>query len=298
LTVGSLFAGIGGFDLGFERAGFKVKWQVEIDPFCRAELVRRWPDVKRYEDVQEVHGEGQGYWYVCGESGHCADCLERVDVIVGGFPCQDISHAGAGAGLAGARSGLWREFARIISALRPRYVVVENVAALLERGMGTVLGDLADLGYDAVWDCVRASDFGADHERNRLFIVAFSQSSGRPVVLRRDGRECVTSHPAWEASASLDSPVDRAKRIESWLCEPAILGGLDGLSSKLVERALGAYGNSVMPQIAEWIARRILEAETAADEAVTHPARFTPVAEGEVWGSATEDLSLSSTVIR
>src|SRR6185312_32662 len=108
MTVGSLFAGIGGFDLGFERAGFEIKWQVEIDPFCRAVLAKHWPDVRRYEDVRTVGAE-----------------LERVDVVCGGFPCQDISFAGDGAGLDGERSGLWREFSRLIGELRPRYVVVE-----------------------------------------------------------------------------------------------------------------------------------------------------------------------------
>jgi DNA (cytosine-5)-methyltransferase 1 len=251
VTVGSLFAGIGGFDLGFERAGFEIRWQVEIDPFAQKVLFQHWPYVDRWLDIEEFATNANEY-------------IPTVDVIVGGFPCQDISYAGKGAGLGGARSGLWGEFARIIRDLQPRYVVVENVPALLERGMGRVLGDLATLGFGAVWDCIRASEFGADHERNRLSIVAFSQSAGRPVVLRRDGRERSAAHPAWAAATSLDSPIDRAKRLEAWLCEPAILGSLDGVSSQLVERELGGFGNAVLPQIAEWIARRIQDAEVAA----------------------------------
>src|SRR5688572_178006 len=136
LTVGSLFAGIGGFDLGFERAGFQVKWQVEIDPFCRAVLAKHWPDVRRYEDVRECCGSllrRTAGDLRCAECGR-RDWLPYVDCIIGGFPCQDVSFAGDGEGLAGARSGLWREYARIISELRPRYVVVENVAALIQRG--------------------------------------------------------------------------------------------------------------------------------------------------------------------
>src|SRR5262245_38887752 len=125
MTVGGLFSGIGGFELGFQRAGFEIRWMVEIDPFCRAVLKKHWPDVTCYEDVRTVGNE-----------------LERVDVLCGGFPCQDISLAGAGAGLDGERSGLWREFARLIRLLRPKYIVVENVSALLIRGMGRVLGDL------------------------------------------------------------------------------------------------------------------------------------------------------------
>lgn len=115
MNVGSLFAGIGGFDLGLERAGMRVAWQVELDPCCRAVLARHFPEARRYEDVCEVG----------------AKSLAPVDLICGGFPCQDLSPAGKGAGLAGARSGLWAEFARIVRELRPRYVVVENVPALL-----------------------------------------------------------------------------------------------------------------------------------------------------------------------
>lgn len=130
LTFGELFAGIGGFSLGLERAGMVCRWQVEIDPYARAVLAKHWPEVPKHDDVRTFPPQGD----------------YAVDVICGGFPCQDISVAGKGAGLAGARSGLWSEFARIIGHLRPSYVVVENVAALLARGMGTVLGDLSTLG--------------------------------------------------------------------------------------------------------------------------------------------------------
>ena len=116
MKFGSLFCGIGGFDLGLERAGMQCAWQVEIDPYAQKVLAKHWPDVRRHADVCTFPPE-EGDW--------------EVDVICGGFPCQDISYAGKGAGLAGARSGLWYEFARIIGQLRPRYVVVENVAALL-----------------------------------------------------------------------------------------------------------------------------------------------------------------------
>ncbi len=138
MNVGSLFAGIGGFDLGFERAGMRVSWQVEHDPYCRAVLARHFPDAPATK--------------TCAMS--AIDNLAPVDLICGGFPCQDLSAAGRGAGIDGARSGLWSEFARIICELRPRYVVVENVPALLtgkgkrwDRGpVGRVLGDLAEAG--------------------------------------------------------------------------------------------------------------------------------------------------------
>ena len=162
LTLGSLFSGIGGLDLGLECAlrdgEFDVStlWQCEADPWCRGILARHWPHAVRYDDVRAVGPDAP-----------------RVDVLCGGFPCQDVSYAGKGAGLAGARSGLWFEFARVVRDLRPRIVVVENVAALATRGLDAVLGSLSEAGYDAVWLDVRASDVGAPHRRERLFIVAW-----------------------------------------------------------------------------------------------------------------------------
>jgi site-specific DNA-cytosine methylase len=165
VNVGSLFSGIGGFDLGFERAGMRVSWQVELDPYCRAVLARHFPDAARFDDVREVGARN----------------LAPVDLLCGGFPCQDLSPAGKGAGLDGARSGLWAEFARIVRELRPRYVVVENVPALLtgkgkrwdRAPVGRVLGDLAEAGYDAEWACLSAREFGAPHLRKRIWIVAY-----------------------------------------------------------------------------------------------------------------------------
>ena len=157
MRFGELFAGIGGFSLGLERAGMKCAWQVEIDPYARAVLNKHWPDVPKHDDVRTFPPT------------HTQDF--SVDLICGGFPCQDISYAGKGAGLAGARSGLWHEFARIIGEIRPKYVLVENVAALLTRGMGEVLGTLASLGYDAEWHVISASAVGAPHRRERVWII-------------------------------------------------------------------------------------------------------------------------------
>jgi DNA (cytosine-5)-methyltransferase 1 len=179
VTFGSLFAGIGGFDLGFERAGMTCKWQVEIDPFCRAVLAKHWPDVPRYEDVRDVHAVRCCPLIGLQDAMACGNCLLPVDVLCGGFPCQDISVAGRGEGLAGERSGLWFEYARLIRELRPRYVVVENVTALLGRGLGRVLGDLAASGYNAEWDCIPASAVGAPHQRDRVWIVAYADRRGR-----------------------------------------------------------------------------------------------------------------------
>ena len=163
MTHGSLFAGIGGFDLGFRWAGIETVWRVEIDPYCRKILERHFPEAERFNDVRE-----------CG-----AHNLKPVDILTGGFPCQDISYAGKGAGIDGERSGLWREMHRIICELRPPYVVVENVPALLTRGMGQVLGSLAESGYDAEWESLPAAAFGAPHIRDRVWILAYPRQEPR-----------------------------------------------------------------------------------------------------------------------
>jgi len=162
LSHGSLFTGIGGIDLGFERVGIQTKWQVEVEPYAIRVLEKHWPDVERYGDITKINS------------------LPYVDIISGGFPCQDISIAGKGAGIVEGetRSGLWYEMLRIVRAVRPRYVVVENVPMLLNRGMGVVLGGLAEAGYDAEWRVVSAKDVGANHLRKRIFIVAVANDPG------------------------------------------------------------------------------------------------------------------------
>lgn len=164
MTFGSAFAGIGGLDLGLERAGMECRWQVEIDPYCLKVLAKHWPNVKRYEDIRKLTG----------------DELEPVDLVCGGFPCQDLSQAGKQAGIEGTRSGLWFDFARIVGMVGPRYVLVENVPGLLVRdAMPRVVGELARLGYVGLWVSLRASEFGAAHIRKRVFILAHRECSGR-----------------------------------------------------------------------------------------------------------------------
>lgn len=160
LNLVSLFAGIGGFELGLERAGFKTVAQCEISPVCQHLLATHWPEVQRFGDICAMRA---------------ADVPHRVHAMCGGFPCQDISFAGKGEGIAGARSGLWSEYARLIGEFRPDVVFVENVSALLGRGLGVVLGDLAALGYDAWWDCIPAAAVGAPHRRDRLWIIAYAR---------------------------------------------------------------------------------------------------------------------------
>lgn len=157
MKVLGLFSGIGGFELGLQRAGFEIAAMCEIDPFCRAVLHKHWPGVPVAADVTKMRFyEG------------------IADVITGGFPCQDVSCAGKRAGLSGEHSGLYRELVRALRLVRPRHAIVENVAALLGDGMGTVLGDMAESGFDLEWDCVPACTIGAPHERDRVYIVAHS----------------------------------------------------------------------------------------------------------------------------
>jgi len=163
MTHGSLFTGIGGIDLGFEWAGIETKWQVEIDDYCQELLSVRFPHTEKFNDVRKVGSHN----------------LEKVDIISGGFPCQDISVAGKGAGIEGERSGLWTELHRVISELRPRFAFIENVPMLTIRGGGRVIADLAEIGYDAEWQIVGADDIGAWHRRKRIWIVAYSDSSRR-----------------------------------------------------------------------------------------------------------------------
>jgi DNA (cytosine-5)-methyltransferase 1 len=174
MNVLDLFSGIGGFSLGLERAGMRTVAFCECEPYARSVLAKHWPNVPCYPDVRELTAE------------RLARDGISVDVICGGFPCQDISVAGKGAGLAGERSGLWREYARLIGELRPRFVIVENVAALLSRGLAEVLGDLASIGFDAEWHCIPASAVGAPHRRDRIWIVAYPKCHE---LLEQSGRK-------------------------------------------------------------------------------------------------------------
>jgi len=236
LRVLDLFSGIGGFSLGLERTqGFETVAFCEIDPFCRRVLAKHWPNVRCFEDVTRLRGEDVG----------------PVDVICGGFPCQDVSSMGQRAGLAGERSGLWSHFARLIGEVRPRLVIVENVAALLGLGFGDVLGDLASIGYDAEWHCIPAGYVGAPHERDRVWIIAYPKEEqrfhesyfGQAAQRLRDDCNFWRTNP-WPEAAS---PVCRVD---------------DGVPFR-VERT-EALGNAVVPQIPELIGRAILEARASA----------------------------------
>lgn len=159
MRFGSLFAGVGGFDLGFERAGMQCEWQVEIDKYCNQVLEKHWKDVRRFEDVNNV-----------GEHN-----LLPVELICGGFPCQDLSVAGKRAGLDGDRSSLWYEFERIIGEMLPAWVVIENVPGLLNSNDGqdfaVILNALDNFGYGVAWRVLDSQYFGVPQRRRRVFIV-------------------------------------------------------------------------------------------------------------------------------
>jgi DNA (cytosine-5)-methyltransferase 1 len=244
LKVLSLFSGIGGFELGLERTGgFETVAQCEIDPFCRKVLAKHWPNVKRYEDVRTL----------------TADTLRRdgiaVEVICGGFPCQDISLAGPGQGLAGERSGLWFEYARLVGEVRPQLVLVENVAELRDRGMGDVLGTLAALGYDAEWDCIPASYVGARQIRDRVWLVAYPECDGL------QGGSYIAA--AWSGKSRAEQLAGLVQPC-AW---PTISGARDRGTGHGVPDGVHrnrAIGNAVVPQIPELIGRAILESRRAA----------------------------------
>ena len=241
MRVGSLFSGIGGFDLGLERAGHEIVWQVENDAYCRKVLAKHWPDVPCYEDVHDVGAHN----------------LEEVDVICGGFPCQDISSLNAAkAGIGGDKSGLWAEYARILGELRPRIVLVENVADIIHRGLDQVLADLAALGYDAEWETLPARAFGAPisgEGRDRVFVVADSNGGGcfGARIPRRPRGGLV-------GGASGDGVAQRGiPRATSghWATEPNVGRVAHGVPNR-VDRLRG-LGNAIVPQVAEWIGRRL-----------------------------------------
>ena len=247
MRICSLFSGIGGLELGLEAAGVgETLWQVEQDAFCRSVLARHWPEARRFEDVRTVGAED----------------ISGAELICGGFPCQDISVAGSGAGLAGERSGLWREFARLISAVFPRFVVIENVPALAGRGLRAVLGHLAESGYDAEWDVIGAAAIGACHRRDRMFIIAWLRDAPDPNGGRCKGeREPQHKDEQGPLRAQLDGlvPAGRWARagleFNPWQALGSVRPVDDGVPDRVA--MLRALGNAVVPQVAYQVGLRI-----------------------------------------
>jgi DNA (cytosine-5)-methyltransferase 1 len=269
----SLFSGIGGMCLGLERAGVEIVAFCEQDPFCRSVLKKHWPDVVCYEDVQKlcilagdraslggVSEDGEVACVPCGDSFSDCGCIGLdqfrdthgdIDLLYGGFPCQDLSVAGKGAGLNGERSGLWWEMFRIIERLGPPWVIIENVPGLRSRGSDEVLGSMEEAGYSCWPLVVEAAAFGAAHKRERVFIVATNDPSKRVEGLRATGLE---------ESHALSGPFLPLRTSDGqWEVEPDLRRTPNGLPRGLDARRLKALGNAVCPPVAEAIGRAIME---------------------------------------
>ncbi|MGB4107790.1 MAG: DNA (cytosine-5-)-methyltransferase [Alphaproteobacteria bacterium] len=232
---------MGGFSLGLERTGrFRTIAFCEIDVFCQRVLRKHWPDVAIHGDVRTI------------------DFRQiPADVVTGGFPCQDISNAGYCTGIEGTRSGLWSEIVRAIRDIRPRFVVVENVAALTYRGLGRVLGDLAECGYDCQWHCIPASALGAVHHRDRIWIIAYPREIGRVVHDAIYDSLAAQLHLAGLPEQALAILSHRGElRFDDTYPD---VRTHDGFSSAMDR--IGACGNAIYPEIATIIGRAIAAAD-------------------------------------
>jgi len=275
MNVLDLFSGIGGFSLGLERAGMKTVAFCEVDKKCQEVLRKHWKDVPIFDDVTTLKG---------------TDIDGTVDVICGGFPCQDISLAGKGAGLEGERSGLWWEFHRLIKEIKPKWAIIENVSALRNRGLDQVLRSLNEIGYDAEWHCITAASIGAPHRRDRIWIVAYPRDSSRwdgiSGSIGRDGERELEESIRSSETASITGSSEASETISNsnseglegqwkvssriskelkdpsyscwWATEPNVGRVAHGIPNR-VDR-LKQLGNAVVPQIPELIGRAICQA--------------------------------------
>lgn len=279
LTVGSLFAGIGGIDLGLERTGrFRTLWFCERDGYCQRVLAKHWPGVPILNDVADVD-----------------ESVPRVDVLAGGFPCQPVSHAGLRKAQDDER-WLWPHVERCIGVLRPRGVLLENVPGLLTAGFDDIIGGLAACGYDAEWDCIPAAAVGAPHLRDRVFIIA-APALANPAQLQRNGGDdnpgerSQPGSPSQSGNGGWPSPMadtnkgrchrgpgrasGRWKQLKNsgaernepkgiWPAEPDVGRVANGVPNR-VDR-LRALGNAVLPQVAEYVGWQLLNMMGETDE--------------------------------
>lgn len=246
MRVLDLFSGIGGFSVGLETTGMRTVAFCESDKYCQKVLRKNWPEVPIYDDVRELTADRLA-----------ADGI-GVDVITGGFPCQDISVAGAmwleTGGIHAERSGLWFEYARLIRELRPRYAVLENVPNLLAGDggawFGTILGNLASLGYDAEWHCIPASAIGAQHHRDRVFAISYPSEQG----LQGSSEARDTGSQGQERRHQL---LTRRHRVSwgDWETEPDVGRVVNGLPFRA--HRIRGLGNAIVPQIAMMIGEAI-----------------------------------------
>ena len=264
LTILDLFSGIGGFSLGLERTnGFKTSAFVEIDPFCRKVLNKNWPEIPIFEDIKTITQDD-------------LQCLGKIDVVCGGFPCQPVSVAGKQCGVNDDR-WLWPEFFRIICMVKPEWVLVENVVGLLSinegRLFGGILANLAQIGYNAEWQVLRASDLGASHKRERLFLVAYSSGirlGSTPIFKRKFYKEL------YEGDLWSNYTTCYISDLERTFPEiPNHLRNNDGISERLdrsimgkdyhvgpthvIQHRMKSIGNAILPQLTEYIGKCILD---------------------------------------
>ena len=260
-TVLDLFSGIGGLSLGLHWAGMRTLAFCESDPFARGVLRRHWPGVPCYPDIRTLSAAGLA-----------ADGVPRPDLVCGGFPCQDSSLAGRGAGMAGGRTGLWSHMARLVAELRPRWVVAENVPGLRGRGADRVLGDLEAAGYAGWALVVGAAHAGAPHRRARVWVVA------QALAADAGGAGLEAGQPG-AAGPAAGLPVERRG---GWPAEPGLCrvddglpAGLDGLTGAQAAKAVAArerrrrarvqaLGNAAVPANAAMVGRALLAAWGAA----------------------------------
>jgi DNA (cytosine-5)-methyltransferase 1 len=258
------FSGIGGFSLAARwLGGIETVQFVEREPYCQRILRKHWPTVPIHDDICTYEPEPGS-----------------ADIICGGFPCQDISQSGKGAGLAGSRSGLFYELLRVVRLVGPRYVVLENVAAITHRGMESVLGALAEAGYNAEWACIPAAAVGACHQRDRWWCVAYANNTRMETARAKQQPTGIEQHrepaayphrqrqqkqhpPSIAAGAGQPAWPSAPQRLDSnwrgYLSEPVLCRGDDGLSGR-VDR-LKALGNAVVPQVAMIPLCRVLDLE-------------------------------------
>ena len=238
MNVLSLFSGVGGLELGLERAGMTTVGQVEIDSYCRRVLAKHWPEVPRYDDVRTA----DAWWR--------SEPRPTVDVVAGGFPCQPVSDAGLQLAQDDER-WLWPEMHAVIADIRPTWVVAENVPGLLRRGLTAVVNDLERTGYRVRVGHTSACAVGAPHPRARLFVLAHTESQGRCPggVIRGSALAEGGEHPAGRGPGGRNW----------WATEPDMGRVAYGIPHGVDRRR--ALGNAVAPQVAERIGRLIMAAE-------------------------------------
>lgn len=257
MNVGSLFSGVGGIELGFEREGFTTKWFVENEPYAAAVLKKRFPEAKVYGDITEIDFTS----------------IQRVDILTGGFPCQPWSKAGKQKGVEDER-WLWPLFKEAIRILRPKYALIENVPGLAQGGgLHYVLADLAALGYDAEWYVIPASAVGAPHKRERIFIISyinrerFLDGQTEEQSVERESSQHETK-PGTTTTDSSCSGLERERKTIAvtnttlagwWATEPNLVRMVHGLPNRA--HRIKCLGNAVVPQVAQAVAKAIKEAE-------------------------------------